>query len=240
MRSGLEAGEHSPGRLASSQTRPVCFFYEPGRISYGDAFELQLNLHRACASGEIPGTLILLEHNPVVTMGVKTAPSNLLVSAESLARQGIELAVTDRGGDITYHGPGQLVGYPIIRLREHCRDVHHYLRTLEQAIVDAIARFGLQGIRRGDAGVWVGEKKLCSIGVAVRKWTTYHGFALNVDPNMSHFNLINPCGLRSEQLTSLRELLACPPDMAEVGLACAETFAANFGVELVPWGGPTP
>jgi lipoate-protein ligase B len=224
----------------SSTERPGCFLYQPGRISYADAFKIQIELHRACASGETPGILILLEHDPVVTMGVKTSRDNLLASEELLTARGIELARTDRGGDITYHGPGQLVGYPIIRLRDHCADVHHYLRTLEQTIIDTLAHFGLAGTRQGPAGVWVGDKKICSIGVAVRKWITYHGFALNVDPDMSHFTLINPCGLRSEQLTSLRELLGQAPPMDEVRAACAAAFACNFAVDLVPWEGRAP
>jgi lipoate-protein ligase B len=239
MRARVEAGERSPGRSVPSPQRLSCFLYEPGRLCYSDALKLQLDLHRACASGDIPGVLILLEHNPVITMGVKTAPSNLLASEESLAERGIELAKTDRGGDITYHGPGQLVGYPIIRLKDHCADVHDYLRTLEQTIIDTLASFGIEGTRHGPAGVWVGDRKVCSIGVAVRKWVTYHGFAFNVDPDMSHFTLINPCGLRSEQLTSLRELLGTAPDMAEVKATYADAFAAGFGVDLTRWDGST-
>lgn len=237
MRARAETGEPSPGRSMSSAERLRCFLYEPGRMSYAESFELQQQLHSACAAGEIPGVLILLEHNPVVTMGVKTSPSNLLAGEDSLAARGIELFRTDRGGDITYHGPGQLVGYPILRIREHCSDVHAYLRTLEQVIIDTLATFGLEGTRHGPAGVWVGDRKICSIGVAVRKWVSYHGFALNIDPDMSHFTLINPCGLRSEQLTSLRHLLGCAPAMHEVSAACAEAFACNFGVDFVPWEG---
>jgi lipoate-protein ligase B len=241
MRSGIEAGEPSPGRCVPSRERPSILLYEPDRhISYDDAVRLQLQLHQSCASGGIHGALILLEHKPVVTMGVKTAQSNLLVSEQALAMQGIELAKTDRGGDITYHGPGQLVGYPILRLRDYCSDVHGYLRTLEQTIVDTLAHYGLSGVRRGNAGVWVGERKVCSIGIAVRKWVTYHGFALNVDPDMSHFNLINPCGLRSEQLASLAELLGAAPDMAEVRAVYARAFARNFEVDLTPWDGQLP
>ncbi|MCE5197519.1 MAG: lipoyl(octanoyl) transferase LipB [Armatimonadota bacterium] len=216
-----------------------CLLDNIERISYSDALALQHDLHDRCAAGEIPGVLLLLEHNPVITMGVKTSSrGNVLVSAESLKAQGVELVETDRGGDVTYHGPGQLVGYPIVRLREFGGDLHGYLRSLEQCVIDTIAQFGLKGERNGLAGVWVGDKKICSIGVAVRKWVTYHGFALNVDPNLSHFQLINPCGLPSEKITSMAKLLGSAPSMQEVREACARSFAAVFGVNMTPRGEP--
>lgn len=239
MRARVETGEPSPGRSVPPSGRSSCFLYEPGRIPYTDAFKLQRDLHQSCVAGDIPGILILLEHNPVITMGVKTAESNLLASSELLADSGIELAKTDRGGDITYHGPGQLVGYPILRIRDLCGDVHGYLRTLEQSVIDVLSGFGLEGIRHGQAGVWVGDKKVCSIGVAVRKWVSYHGFALNVDPDMAHFSLINPCGLQSEQVTSLKMLLGHAPDMAEVRSMYVQAFAKNFNVEIAPWSAKT-
>ncbi len=203
------------------------------RISYRDALARQLEYHGQCAGGKIDGALMLLEHDPVITMGVKsTSQSNVLVPKDALARAGVDLVETDRGGDVTYHGPGQLVGYPILRIRELGLDVHTYLRTLEQTVIDTLAEFGLPAGRNGPAGVWVGEKKVCSIGVAVKKWVTYHGFALNVDPDMSHFRLINPCGLMPSQLSSLKEILGEAPAMAEVKSAFARSFERNFGVVL--------
>lgn len=184
---------------------------------------------------EIPGILMLLEHDPVITKGVKTGSGNVLVSAETLAARGIELVDTDRGGDVTYHGPGQLVGYPIVRLRELGGDLHGYLRSIEDCIIDLLAEFGLAGGRNGPAGVWVGDRKICSIGVAVRRWVAYHGFSLNVDPDMSHFSLINPCGLASEKITSMAELLGAAPDMREVREVCARSFARTFDLTLKPW-----
>lgn len=210
------------------------------RISYTEALDLQLELHAKCAAGEIPGILLLLEHDPVITMGVGTSAGNVLASPETLRREGIELVETDRGGDVTYHGPGQLVGYPIFRLRELGRDLHEFLRSVEQSIIDALAEFGLCGERNGPAGVWVGGRKVCSIGVAVRKWVTYHGFALNVAPDMRHFQFINPCGLDAERVTSLQELLGTPPDMGDVREACARGFERNFGIRFVPWLGGSP
>jgi len=204
------------------------------RISYHEALALQLGYHKQAADSEISGALVLLEHDPVITMGVKsTSRGNVLVPKEALMKAGVDLVETDRGGDVTYHGPGQLVGYPILRIRDLGLDVHSYLRTLEQTIIDALATFGLNAGRNGPAGVWVGEQKVCSIGVAVKKWVTYHGFALNVDPNMAHFSLINPCGLQPSQLSSLKGILGVAPPMSEVREACARSFEANFGVTLV-------
>ena len=214
--------------------------YNIGRVSYTKALDLQLDLHAKCVAGDIPGALLLLEHDPVITMGVKTGKGNLLASPDLLQREGIDLAKTDRGGDVTYHGPGQLVGYPIFRLREMGGDLHGYLRAIEQSIIDALAEFSLTGERNGPAGVWVGDRKVCSIGVAVRKWVTYHGFALNVAPNMRHFSFINPCGLAAERLTCLRDLLGTAPNMDDVRAACARGFERSFGIEFRPGSGGCP
>lgn len=218
----------------------TCLLRDIDRISYSDALTMQHALHDQCVAGDIPGVLILLEHDPVITMGVKqTSRSNVLVSPQLLKANGVELVATDRGGDVTYHGPGQLVGYPIVRVREFSGDVHSYLRSLEQSIIDTLAEFGLEGHRNGLAGVWVGDKKVCSIGMAVRKWVTYHGFALNVDPNLAHFGLINPCGLQSEQITSMARLLGKAPDMRDVRHVYARAFSRIFNVELRAWCDPT-
>lgn len=210
------------------------------RVPYGDALRLQLDLHARCAAGEIPGALVLLEHDPVITMGVRTAEANVLADVAALEARGIELVRTDRGGDVTYHGPGQLVGYPILKVRELAGDLHTYLRMLEETVIAALASFGLRGERNGPAGVWVNGRKVCSIGVAVRKWISYHGFALNVDPDMSHFALINPCGLASEQITSIARLIGWAPEMSEVRESCARAFARVFGVTLREQDGDRP
>lgn len=220
---------------ACSSTRPRCLVHNIPRISYTDALALQHAFHQDCVDSRIPGMLLLLEHDPVITMGVKTRQGNVLVPESVLSARGVELVETDRGGDVTYHGPGQLVGYPIVRLRELGGDLHGYLRGLEQCVIDTLAEFGLEGRRNGPAGVWVGEKKVCSIGVAVRRWVSYHGFALNVDPNLAHFSLINPCGLESERITSMARLLGVAPPMDAVRAVCARSFARVFGLDLVPW-----
>jgi len=209
-----------------------CLLYSLGRVSYTKALRLQMRLHARCASGEIPGALVLLEHDPVITMGVKTNQSNILADPESLRERGIELVRIDRGGDVTYHGPGQLVGYPILKLSEVDGDVHAYLRALEQTVIDTLAGFGLEGYRNPPAGVWVAGRKVCSIGIAVRKRVTYHGFALNVDPDMSYFSLINPCGLDSTCLTSMADLLGGAPEMSEVRAAYLDSFLKVFGLNL--------
>lgn len=225
---------HPPSRLlptASANTR-TCMLYNIPRISYTEALKLQHGLHARCAAHELNAALILLEHDPVITTGVKTASENILLTEAALREHGIELVETDRGGDATYHGPGQLVGYPILRLRRAAPDLHGYLRALEQSVIDLLSEFDLQGRRNGPAGVWVGDRKICSIGIAVRKHVTYHGFALNVDPDMSHFAFINPCGLTAEEITSMSELLGAAPDMAEVRDVYARCFADTFGLEL--------
>ncbi|MCX8053969.1 MAG: lipoyl(octanoyl) transferase LipB, partial [Armatimonadetes bacterium] len=153
---------------------------------------------------------------------------------------GIDIVRIDRGGDVTYHGPGQLVGYPILKLRDVGGDVHKYLRLLEQTVIDTLARFNLVGYRNPPAGVWVDGKKVCSIGIAVRKRVTYHGFALNVAPDMSDFSLINPCGLKSSSLTSVTELIGSPPDMEEVREFYMDSFVKVFGIRLCSACGSAP
>lgn len=204
-----------------------------GRTAYDKALELQSYYHKRCANGDIDGALILLEHESVITLGVKVnSKDNVLVSPEVLAQAGIKLAETDRGGDVTYHGPGQLVGYPIFRLRELNLDISSYLRKLEDVIIKILEEYGLEGSRNGPAGVWVGNKKLCSIGIAVRKQTTYHGFALNINPNLDHFKLINPCGLEASQVSSMAELLGYIPNIDQVRIQCKNKFEQVFGVIL--------
>lgn len=236
MQARVDTSEPLDGPLAPPSSTAACQLYDLPTTGYEDALHLQMGLHRAVAEDSVPGALILLEHRPVITMGVKTAPGNLLATPDGLSERGIDLVRTDRGGDVTYHGPGQLVGYPILKLRSLGLDVHSYLRRLEQTIIDVLAGFGLDGKRHGSAGVWVGEKKVCSIGIAVRRGVTYHGFALNVDPDMSHFALINPCGLQSARITSMSLLMGSVPPMAEVRSAAIEAFRANFGIGLTQEG----
>lgn len=210
-----------------------CLYYDVGRQSYSETLKLQLDLHSECKDGRIEGALIAVEHEPVITLGVRTASGNLLADSDDLRAEGIELVQTDRGGDITYHGPGQIVVYPILNLRKLGSDVHEFLRLLEESVVATLAQFGLTGQKRSPASVWVGERKICSIGIAVRRQVTYHGLALNVSTNMRHFQYINPCGLTSAQMTSMAELIQPCPSFEAVKRATVDNIAQVFGLNLI-------
>ena len=180
-----------------------------GLLPYGEALELQAQLVEDRKAGRIPDQLLLLEHPPVITLGVKARKdrSNVLATPEALSAAGVELFETGRGGDVTYHGPGQLVGYPILDLRPDRCDVHRYVRDLEEALILAAATFGVtSGRLEGLTGTWVGPEKLAAIGVRISRWVTSHGFALNVTTNLSHFDLIVPCGIVDKGVTSLERL----------------------------------
>ena len=205
-----------------------------GLIGYQECLSLQKKLASRRLAGEIPDTLLLLEHNPVITIGTAGGEDALLVKPEEAEKAGVELFHTDRGGNITYHGPGQLVGYPIFDLRLHGKDVHLFLRNLEQAVVDLLAGFGVEGRSvPGYTGVWVGDEKICSIGIAVRKWISYHGFALNVNPSFEHWALIHPCGLVDRQVTSIERLIGRNPGMEAVKAAAVYNFAEVFALKPI-------
>lgn len=175
-----------------------------GVVPYAEALELQRALADDRISGRIPDTLLLLEHPPVVTLGRGTRQSSLPIDPESLKRRGVDVFEIERGGDVTYHGPGQLVGYPIIDLQQHRADLHWYLRQLEQVLIDALASFDIQAERRERfTGVWTRGRKIASIGIHVRQWVTWHGFALNVTTDLSPFSLIVPCGIPDVEMTSI-------------------------------------
>lgn len=211
----------------------TCLVYNLGLISYAPALELQNELHSKVVSGDIEAALILLEHLPVITVGVRGTQANILADSDTLKSRGVEVVHIDRGGDVTFHGPGQLVGYPILKLADVCSDVHAYLRLLEQAVIDTLSEFNIQGYRGSLAGVWSSGKKICSIGIAVRKRVTYHGFALNVNPDMSYFSLINPCGLSSTAMISMAELLGRAPSMESVRDVFIDKFAKVFGFKVI-------
>lgn len=181
---------------------------ELGRVSYGEALELQRRLAEERIAGSIPDTLLLLEHAPVVTLGRGWRGSSLPVEPDALRRRGIEVHEIERGGDVTYHGPGQLVGYPILDLQRHKPDLHWYLRQLEEVLIAALGDLGIPAERNpGFTGVWTRGRKIASIGIHVRQWVTWHGFALNVTTDLSAFDLIVPCGIPNVVMTSVaREL----------------------------------
>lgn len=219
-------------------TKPALTAVHLGPVPYPEGVRLQEALVRARAAGRTGDWLLFADHPPVLTVGRGAQPGGLRVDAATLARRGVGLFETARGGDITWHGPGQLVGYPIVHLDGQGRDLHRFLRALEQALIDALAGFGIAGERiAGRTGVWVEGTKIASIGIAVRSWVSYHGFALNVDPDLSYFDLIHPCGLRGITMTSVAARLGtAAPGMRETREAVARTVAERLGMPL-RWSG---
>ncbi len=213
-----------------------CCLRELGRIDYGKALEVQQQLVAERKQGLIPDQLVLLEHPHVITLGRNGRMENLLADEQALGSAGIAFYPTDRGGDITYHGPGQLVGYPILDLREWKRDVVGYVRAIEQAIIDTVAEYGIAAGRIPKlTGVWVGERKIAAIGVHISRWVTSHGFALNVATDLSYFHYIVPCGL-TKPVTSMAELGA-RATLPEVGQKLAAHFGRIFDCEMVSGAG---
>ena len=202
-----------------------------GRVGYAEAFEIQRALVERRKRGEIPDQFLIVEHPPVVTMGRNGHEENLLADPDMLARAGIEFHRTDRGGDVTFHGPGQIVGYPIFDLREWKRDVVAYVRGIEEMLIGALAEFGIEGGRqKGATGVWVstpgGAAKIAAIGVHISRWVTSHGFALNLDTDLTYFRYIVPCGL-TQPVTSMREL-GSDATRPQVVAALARNFGKVF------------
>jgi len=205
-----------------------------GREAYEPTLRLQERLvERVRAAPEERAYLVLVEHfPPVITLGRSTRGAPLVASRDRLRAEGIEVHESNRGGDVTYHGPGQVVGYPIVRLDLHGRDVHRYLRDLEEVLIRLLAWFGVEGRRAvGLTGVWVGGEKVAAIGVAVTRWVSYHGFALNVSTNLGHFDLIVPCGIRGCGVTSLERLLGRKVAVAEVQAPLVECLVGVFGFD---------
>jgi lipoate-protein ligase B len=188
--------------------------YDLGHQPYAQVLELQRSLCRARQAGELRDDLLLLvEHEPVVTLGRGTRPESMPLSPTEMERRGVGVYEVERGGDVTFHGPGQLVGYPILDLRNHREDLHWYLRKLEAALIESLGSLGLPGDRRpGLTGVWTRGRKIASIGIHVKQWITYHGFALNVNTDLDYFGLIVPCGISGVVMTSVATEMGRMPD----------------------------
>ncbi|MGA8028591.1 MAG: lipoyl(octanoyl) transferase LipB [Bryobacteraceae bacterium] len=204
-----------------------------GRMRYSEALDVQMRLVEERKRGDGVDTLLFVEHPHVVTIGRNGKEQNVLASEEILARTGIDFHETDRGGDVTYHGPGQIVGYPVLDLREWRRDVHAYFAGVEQCLIDGLAVFGIKAERiprRGYEGVWVNGAKLAAIGIHISRWITSHGFALNVETDLSYFQYIVPCGL-NRPVCSLRSL-GCEASRDEVMCVLATSFANVFDYEV--------
>ncbi|HSB61847.1 MAG TPA: lipoyl(octanoyl) transferase LipB [Vicinamibacteria bacterium] len=200
-----------------------------GRLAYAEGLEVQADLVARRQAGEVPDTLLLLEHEPVFTLGRNARRENVLLPEEALRARGFEVFETGRGGDVTYHGPGQVVGYPIVDLSPDRRDVHRYVRDLEEVMGRTCADYGIAGRRiPGRTGTWVGGEKIGAIGVRIARWVTSHGFAFNVTTDLAPFGLIVPCGIREGGVTSLERLLGRPVPLEEVMHRLAGHFAAVF------------
>jgi lipoyl(octanoyl) transferase len=211
----------------------LCYVEQLGRLDYAEALRLQREKVALRKAGAIPDTLLLLEHPHVYTLGRNARREHLLVSMERLAELGAQVFETDRGGDITYHGPGQLVGYPILDLAKHRRDLGWYMRSLEEVCIGVGCDFGVRAGRLdGAPGVWVGNAKLVALGVHVSRWVTSHGFALNVATDLSYFDCIVPCGLRGKGVTSLAKLLDRRIEMGAVVARVVEHFGRVFDLEM--------
>ena len=210
----------------------ICRVLRLGTVDYGEAYRVQIRLCQQRVAGEIPDTLLLLQHPPTITVGKSGKPDNILVGHEELDRHGVSLFFTDRGGDVTYHGPGQLVVYPIVDLRQRNRDVHAHVHDLEEVIIRTLARFGLNGNRNSHAGVWVGEKQIAAIGIAIKRWVTMHGIALNVAPQQDFFSLINPCGMAGIPVTSISDLTGMIVSVEGVADVVVTEFASVFGAAI--------
>ncbi len=202
-----------------------------GVIPYERALKLQQGLMQARAKGTIPDVLLLLQHPPVFTIGRFRGEEDIIVPPATLTQKGAAVFYTNRGGGITYHGPGQLVGYPILNLEENSLDVREYIRKLEAVIIKLLLTLGIQGHRVAKyPGVWVGEEKVCSIGIHISHYITMHGFALNVNTDLRYFEFINPCGIKGKVMTSVSKLLGHPVEVETVIECLLNCFSAVFGL----------
>ncbi|HUT84209.1 MAG TPA: lipoyl(octanoyl) transferase LipB [Thermodesulfobacteriota bacterium] len=210
-------------------------FLDLGIVEYERAFELQKSCVEARSQEKIQDILLLLEHLPVFTLSRSTEPDHILVPISNLVERGISVSKTNRGGDVTYHGPGQLVGYVIMDLRKRGKDLHRYVRDLEQIIIDTLADWGISANRIPEhPGVWVHNEKIAAIGIAVnRQWITMHGFSLNIDPCLEHFSLIVPCGIRDRGVTSMKRILGEDVDPQKLQQDIINNFQRVFGTRGV-------
>ncbi len=222
--------------MPEPETEGALFFERiAGWVSYDEAHALQLARRAALEAGGGKDTVFLLEHAPVITLGRKSDPAHVRAPQELLDALGVRVCPADRGGDVTYHGPGQMVAYPVLDLRHWRCSVNWYLRSLEEALIRLLAGYGLQGGRMGGfTGVWVEGAKVAAVGVGIHQWVTFHGIALNVDPDWRHWDCIVPCGIADKPLTSLARLLGEAPPMTEVMDRFEEAFSGVFGNEAAP------
>ena len=211
-----------------------CWAYSLGVVGYAEALRLQDRLLRDRLAGDVPDVILFLQHSPVLTIGSSGGEQNIIVSRDTLADEGIDVFHTDRGGSITYHGPGQLVGYPLFNLKANGKDIHRYVRNLEEVIIRTLGDFSIVGHRESKyPGVWVGREKICAVGIRiVHPWCTKHGFALNVNNDLKYFSYIYPCGLTDIGVTSLSQLLGYELRLEDVITLILKHFSQVFDVDI--------
>lgn len=226
--------------MSSTGDLPQLDVQRIGRSAYADAHRLQLELLEARIAGSVGDTLVLTEHHPVVTVGRGAGPPDAALRA-AMAAVAVEVIEVERGGEATYHGPGQLVAYPILALPDGRRDLHRYLRDLEEVVIRVLAELDVEGTRRpGLTGVWIADRKVCSIGVAVRRWVTWHGLALNVHTDLSAFAGFRPCGLEPQVMTRLADHAELPPTTLLAEVLVVKHLCGVLGYELPPPASPPP
>jgi len=211
----------------------LCHAYNLGLIEYENALRLQRNLAEARLKGEVPDVILLLEHPPVLTIGTSGGESDILASTETLSQENMSVVPTDRGGGITYHGPGQLVCYPIFDLRNKGKDIHQYVRNLEEVIIRTLASLSVAACRiPGYPGIWVGNEKVCAVGIQVTKWVTRHGFALNVNNNLKHFSYIRACGIPDKGVISISHLVGHKLQIEAILPSLLKSFSQVFNLTI--------
>lgn len=213
--------------------KPAVWSVELGRMEYSEAFELQRRVAALVASGHLPDVWLTVEHPAVYTLGANFHAENLPLPEAEVRRLGVDIQRTDRGGDITYHGPNQLVAYPIFNLERYGKDLHKWLREIEETVIVLLGEFGLEGRRfPPHTGVWVGERKVCALGIKVKRWTSIHGLALNCNNDLAPFSWIIPCGIKGYAVTSLSKEIGRDVPMAEARPVLERAFAKVFGVSM--------
>lgn len=205
-----------------------------GKRDYKEVWDIQRIIHQKHVDGYLKDTLLLVEHDHVLTLGKSSKETNILITRELLDEKGVACYEIERGGDVTYHGPGQLVGYPILNIKRGLAGIRPYIECLEDVVIKTLQNFSIVGrTRQRMIGVWTDQGKVCSIGVAVKRWVSFHGFALNVNTDLSYFNLINPCGMPHITMTSMQEILGQHVPMEEVKRSIIQSFKAIFKQELI-------
>ena len=218
---------------SSTAEKLKALYMDLGRMGYREAWDIQHSIHARRVRDEIPDVLLLVEHEHVITLGKNAGTDNLKYSEAELNRLGVELYRIERGGDVTYHGPGQLVGYPIFKLRGTLAGIKRFIRNMELSLIKAMASFGIKAeISEGYPGIWVGRDKLAAIGVAVKRWVAFHGFALNVNTDLSYFDLIVPCGLKDRGVTSMEKILGRRVEMDRAKGEVIRAFSEVYNMEF--------